>query len=148
MLSVKTYVVTAPDLVVAIQRNSKNLLFSPLVAAIIPRLHGYDKDVTSTITKNMKDENGEWANTHPMNMASYVHLLPGPNLNSMIRNMQKTLNPLMDQLQEQTKSDEEIVIGLFAWIKQSFGLATTEAIYGGENPFKLSPELLDNFWYV
>lgn len=148
MLSVKTYVITAPDLVIAVQRNSKNLLFSPLVAAVLPRFFGYTKDVISRITKNMKDENGEWANTHPMNLHNYVHLLPGPKLVAMIGTMQNTLNPLMNQLQQQTKGDEETVIGLFAWIKQSFGLATTEAIYGGENPFKLQPELIKSFWYV
>lgn len=148
MLNVKTYVINAPDLVVAVQRNSKNLLFSPILAAALPRLFDVDKDVTSLSVKNMRDVDGEWTNIHPLNMANYVHLLPGPNLDSMIWKMQMTLNPLMNQLQEQTKGDEATVVGMYAWIKKSFGLATTEAIYGRENPFKLQPGLLDNFWYV
>ena len=142
------YVITAPDLVVAVQRNSKNLLFSPLLGRMIPRFFDVDKAVASLTTKNMRDENGEWANTHTMNMANYIHLLPGPNLDSMIRKMQMALNPLMDQLQEQTRCDGDTTIGLYAWIKKSFGLASTGAIYGRENPYKLQPELIDTFWYV
>ena len=147
MLNVKMYIINAPDLVVAVQRSSKNILFSPIVAGMIPRFFDVDKDVTSLTAKNMQDENGEWMNTHLMNKA-YVHLLPGPNLDIIIRKMQVALNQLMDQLREQTKGDEDVVVGLFAWIKKSSGLASTDAIYGRENPFKLQPELFEAFWYV
>lgn len=148
MLNVKTYVVNEPDLVVAVQRNSKNLLFSPLLARMIPRLFDVDKDITSLTTKHMQDEDGEWINTHAMNTANYVNLVPGPNLDSMIRRMQKALNPFMDQLQKQAEGDEDTIVGLYAWVKESFGLATTQAFYGRENPFKLQPELIDSIWYV
>lgn len=147
MLNVKMYIINAPELIVAVQRNSKNLLLSPIVAGMTPRFLDVDKDVKSLAAKNMQDENGEWMNTHPLNMP-FVQLLPGPNLDEIIRKMQTTLNQLMDQLGEQTKSDEDAVVGLFAWIKKSSGLASTDAIYGRKNPFKLQPELIDTFWYV
>lgn len=148
MLNLKMYVVNAPDLVVAAQRNAKNLLFSPILAGMIPRLFDVDRDVVALTAKNMQDEDGEWINTHPMNMANYVHLLPGPNLDVTIRKMQAALSLLMDQLEEQAEGDEEAVVGLYAWVKRSFGLASTDAIYGRENPFRLQPELIDAFWYV
>lgn len=146
MLNIKMYVINAPDLVVAVQRNSKNLLFSPIMAGILPRLFDVDKDVVSLTAKSMRDEDGGWINTHPLNMPNYVQLLPGPNLDIVIRKMQTALNPLMDQLREQTKGDEDAVIGLYAWIKKSSVLASTDAIYGRENPYKLQPELIDAFW--
>jgi hypothetical protein len=148
MLNMKTYVVNSPDLAVAVLRNSKNLLFSPMLAAVIPRLFDVGDDVASVVKKHMRGSDGEWLNTHPINMANSVQVLPGPNLDSMIRKMQQTLNPFMNQLQEQSMSDEDTVIGLFAWTKKHFGLASTEAIYGRENPFKLQSKLLDAFWYV
>lgn len=148
MLNVKIYVINAPELVAAAQRNSKNLLFSPLLGRVVPGLFGVDKDAASLTRKNMQDENGEWLNTHPMNMANYVNLQPGPNLDATTRKMQRNLNPIMDQLSSQSQGDEDTTIGLYAWVKNSFCLATTEAIYGRENPYKLQPELIDSFWYV
>lgn len=140
------YIINAPDLIAAVQRNSKNLLFSPIVPGMIPRFFDVDRDVISSTAKNLRDGDGEWINAHPLHMANSVQLPPGRNLDSIIRKMQAALNPLMDQLQGQTKGDEDAVIGLFAWIKKSSGLASTDAIYGQENPFRLQPELIDAFW--
>lgn len=146
MLNTKVYVINVPDVVVAVRRNSKNLLFSPILPGMIPRFFGVDKDIIHSTAKTMQDEGGEWINAHPLYMANYVQLLPGPNLDIIIRKMQTALSPLMDQLREQTKSDEDAVIGLYAWIKNSSGLASTDAFYGQENPFKLQPKLINALW--
>lgn len=95
----------------------------------------------------MRNTNGDWLNTYPMNMANYVHMVPGPMLDSMIRTVQGTLKTEMDQLQERTRGDDDVV-GLFDWIKKSFGLAATEPIYGRNNPFRSQPGLMDAMWYV
>ena len=149
LLNVKSYVINDLDSVVAVQRSSKNLLLSPILAGVVPRLFDLDEDVTSLTLKHLQDANGEWAaHTHLMNMATYVQLAPGPQLDSVVRKMQRGLKPVMDQLQEQTRGEEDVFVELYGWIKRVFGLAITEAIYGGENPFKLHPELLDALWYV
>ena len=146
MLNTKIYVINEPDLVVAVRRNSKNLLFTPVLPGMIPRFFDVDKDVIYSTAKNMQDEGGDWINAHPLYMSNYVQLVAGPNLDIIIRKMQTALTPLMDQLQKQTKGDEDAVIGLYAWIKKSSGLASADAFYGQENPFKLQPELIDAVW--
>jgi hypothetical protein len=148
MLKFKMYVVNSPDLVVAVQRNTKTLLAGPIQAAATSRLLDLRDEDTATFTKKTQDENGQWLNRHLLNTANHVQMLPGPNLDSALRKMQNTLNPLLDQLQARTESDEGAVIGLYAWTRKTMSLATTEAIYGRENPFKLEPELIDAFWCV
>ncbi len=148
MFKFKTYVVNSPDLVLAVQRNSKTLHVGPIQAAATSRLLDLRDEDIATFTKNVQDENGQWLNRNLLNTPNHVQMMPGPNLDSALRKMQDMLNPFLDHLQARTKSDEDAVIGLYAWTRITMGLATTEAIYGRENPFKLQPELIDAFWCV
>ena len=128
------------------QRNAKNLTFNHFVAAVLPRFLDVNHEVMTIATKNLHGDEGDWGLSHDTGKAIHAGLAPGPALDSFIRKMVETLNPFMDDLAQRSRSGEGTIVDLFAWVKNSFGMATTEASYGPENPYKIEPELHQAFW--
>lgn len=137
---------TSPDLILAVQRNAKNLTFNHFIAAVLPRFLDVNDEVMTIVKKNLHGDEGEWGVSHDIGKAIHTGLAPGPVLDSLTRNMVETLNPFMNDLAERSRGGEGAIIDLFAWVKHSFGMSTTESIYGPENPYKIEPELHEAFW--
>ena len=130
----------------AVQRNAKNLTFNRFIVAVLPRFLDVGDDVVSTVKKNLYGDEGDWGVSHDIGKAIHAGVAPGLELDFLTKKWVETLNPFMDDLAELGRTEGGTVIDLFAWIKQSFGVSTTEAIYGPENPYKVEPELLQAFW--
>ena len=60
VLSKKLYVVTGPELVSAVSRNSKTLSFNPFITEIGARLTGLDGAGIAIINDNIDGERGYW----------------------------------------------------------------------------------------
>lgn len=138
--------VNSPDLVIAVQRNAKTLSFSPFVIALVPRFFDVGEDVISILKRNMHGEDGDWGAVYDMHQANYWTVAPGPILDGMVRRFCDSLIHFMDELGTRSRSGDDITVDLFAWTKHSFGRSTTDAAYGPENPYRLQPELENDFW--
>ena len=136
----RTYVVNAPDLVVAVQRNTKTILFNPFVVAMTPRLFGTSAQTNAIVAKDAtKEKDAFMADIHD---AMYEVLAPGQELKRMTRVTLELLQSYFDQL----SSRDDPTIDLFAWTRHIFTVSSTEAVYGPNNPFRHIPELEDVFW--
>ena len=141
MLSMKVYVVTAPDLVTAVNRNSKALAFNPFIAQLGKRITGHSEATSRIVQHNLNGENGP-------GYVIEVHdglvnaLSPGKDLESMTAAMLQEASICLNHL------NVEAEMGMFAWIRQTVTMCSTRAIYGPENPFNKDPALVRLFWYV
>lgn len=60
MLNQRTYIVNSPELVIAVQRNTKTLSFQPFVAAMLPKLFLIDETAMNIVKRNMEADEGNW----------------------------------------------------------------------------------------
>lgn len=79
---------------------------------------------------------------HETHRGMHREMAPGPNLDRMNRAMLSTLAPFLDEWAVEGGWEGN----LFEWITPRFTIASTEAIYGKENPIRLQPELAEAFW--
>ncbi|KAL8722992.1 MAG: hypothetical protein Q9225_000608 [Loekoesia sp. 1 TL-2023] len=71
------------------------------------------------------------------------YLGPGPSLEKMERVALERFLPFYNELESGT---DGVVVDLFAWLRTAMTVASTEAIYGPQNPFSHQPELEDALW--
>ncbi|KAL9633344.1 MAG: hypothetical protein Q9164_004754 [Protoblastenia rupestris] len=139
MLNGKVYVVTSPDLVNAINRNSKVLAFNPFIAQLGKRITGHDEATSQIVQHNLNGENvpGYVTEIHDATVST---LAPGMALEQMTKTMLLEASACLQAL------DNDNVIDLFAWVKHMMTLCSTKAIYGPENPFNRDERLIKAFW--
>ena len=141
MLNGKVYIVTSPDLVSAVNRNSKALAFNPFIAQLGKRITGHDEATSQIVQHNLNGEQGPGyvIEVHDGHLAA---LSPGKDLEDMTEAYLGEVSKLLDSLETAKEID------LFAWTRRSVTISSTRAIYGPENPFNKSPSLADAFWFV
>ena len=139
MLSGKVYIVTSPDLVNAVNRNSKKIAFNPFVAMLGKRITGHDEDTSQIVQHNLNGEHGTGyvIDVHDRTVAS---LAPGKDLYQTMKAMLSQGSTYFEAL----VSDAEI--NLFEWTRYMVTMCSTRALYGPESPFSKSPKLADSFW--
>lgn len=140
MLNGKVYTITSPNLVSAVNRNSKVLAFNPFIAQLGKRITGHDEATSRTVQHNLNGENGSGyvIEVHDGIVAA---LAPGKNLERMSEAMLREASTYFDKVK-----DGEV--DLFAWTRQMVTMCSTRAIYGPENPFSSNPNLVTAFWFV
>lgn len=141
MLTGKVYVVTSPDLVAAVNRNSKTLAFNPFIAELGKRITGHDEATGRIVQHSLNGEQGPGyvIDVHDGIVAA---LEPGSNLKVM---MQPLLQEASRHLEALSTENE---VKLFAWTRNLLTMCSTSAIYGPENPFSQNPNYSKQFWYV
>ena len=139
MLNGKVYVVTAPHLVSAVNRNSKALAFNPFIAQLGKRITGHDEVTSQIVQHNLNGEDGSGyvIEVHDGIVAA---LSPGKNLEDMMVPFLKAVSTYLEALE---KNDE---FNFFAWTRQLVTMCSTRAIYGPENPFDKNPSFNELFW--
>ena len=142
-LNKKTYVVNSPDLVIAVQRNSKTLAFSPVVAGFTKRYSGVCDATMAKVYDNLNGEAGHWGLVIDTHDATNSALTPGLRLDHLSGIMLHALRPFIDGLGG--KKGEQ-TIDLYSWIRRAVSLSSTRAMYGPQNPFEADPRLVDCFW--
>lgn len=139
MLNGKSYIVTSPELVSAVNRNSKTLALNPFIAQIGKRMTGHDEATSQIVQHNLNGENGIGyvIDVHDRLVSA---LAPGPNLEKMVQPMLQAISMMVP------RSSTPIDIKLFAWTRRMMTLCSVTAIYGLENPFTENPNYCDLFW--
>ncbi|MCJ1437074.1 hypothetical protein MMC27_006459 [Xylographa pallens] len=139
MLNGKVYVVTSPDLIAAVNRNSKALAFNPFIAQLGKRITGHDEATSQIVQHNLNGEHGPGYVTE-VHDGIVAALIPGTNLENMTEQYIWEVIARLDSLE----TDKDIK--LFAWTRNLVTLCSTTAIYGPENPFSKNSKLVDLFW--
>ncbi|KAL9105199.1 MAG: hypothetical protein Q9187_008767, partial [Circinaria calcarea] len=142
MIGGKTYVVNSPDLVVAVQRNSKTLSFTPFIAQSAKRITLPSKEAWAALMKNLDGKEGDWGLNADTSRGMHAVLAPGKDLDDMNRAMVTSVGASVDKL---CKDEETTTIDLMNWIRHEITMASTNAAYGPKNPFK-DPEVEKGFW--
>ena len=107
------------------------------------RLLDPSKAAVAIAMDNAGGEEGDWGLTITIVKEVHRGLAPGANLDQMSRSMFQTLMSAFQSLE----SDEITRINLFGWLRHTITQATTDSVYGPQNPFKdLNVE--NGFWYV
>ena len=141
MLNGKVYVVVSPELVNAVNRNSKSLAFNPFIAQLGKRITGHDDQTSQIVQHNLNGEEGS-GYVIEIHDGLVVALAHGENLKRMTGLMLKEASIYLDALETNNE------IELFTWTRRMMTLCSTRAIYGPENPFNKNSRYSDLFWSV
>ena len=139
MLNGKVYVVTSPELVSAVNRNSRALAFNPFIAQLGKRITGHDEATSRIVQHNLNGEDGPGYVTE-VHDAIVAALAPGNGLENMVEPMLHEATTYLEAL------DKDNEVDLFAWTRKMVTMCSTQAIYGPENPFSKNSHYNDLFW--
>ena len=142
MATGRSYVVASPELVTAVQRNSKTLAFAPFVLKASSRMTRTSEEGNIEVAKNVMGEEGEHSLYRDTHKGMYMALAPGKDLDALNEDMIKGVSRLMNELDGPDGKE----IDLFAWSQHIIGQASTDAVYGPKNPYTQSPGFEQDFW--
>ncbi|KAL9599926.1 MAG: hypothetical protein Q9219_003488 [cf. Caloplaca sp. 3 TL-2023] len=136
MLNGKVYVITSPELVSAVNRSSRALVFNPFIAQVGKRITGHDETATKIIQHNLNAEDGP-GYVPEIHDGTLTALAESASVDDMTYTMLREISNL--------KQDSEI--NLFSWVRQVFTQCGTTAIYGPDNPLaRDGGKLAEEFW--
>lgn len=133
----RLYVINATELISPVQKQWRDISF-PAIAAGTTRAIGVSKAAMDLISADLKTDQGLTISTTLL-MAQAT--APGEDLNAMGRKAVEVLTAHLDLLSAQNGR----VVGFYEWVRQSLHAATSEAVYGPENPYR-DPRIADAFW--
>ncbi|KAK2612672.1 hypothetical protein QQS21_001289 [Conoideocrella luteorostrata] len=123
----RIYVVNSLDLIHAVQRQWRTLIFAPIQVKAARVAMGVGKDTVAILERDMITKSG-FVN----GMAKSIHptLSNGPALDALSAKVFEVFNGAMGEFTAPT------TISMFQWIDKQIMLATTDAVYGSSNPMR------------
>jgi len=97
------------------------------------------KVANDILSANVNGDEGFWGYSITFYKAIHAPLSPGFDLDAMNRVMAQKVAASIDQFRG------ENVVQLFEFIRHEITLATTDSVYGPQNPFK-NPVIEESFW--
>jgi hypothetical protein len=146
MLSGRTYAITHPDLVAAVQRSPKIFSSNPFVLAVARRLCGCSQAAIDPVARDLD----HWGLLNETKRDMHAALAPGSNLDAMNVAMLENVALALAELDAELGAAGEggRVLDLYGWVRHVISLASTDAIYGAENPFRRDRRVEDGLWYA
>lgn len=135
----RLYVINSTSLITFVQRQYKVLAFPPLEAKLAMNVCGSSKTANDILNTNINGDKGFWGYSITHYKAIHPPLFPGPGLDAMNRLMAQRVAASLDRAQTSKE------IKLFEFIKQEITMATTDSVYGPQNPFQ-DPAVVHLFW--
>jgi len=102
MPGTKTYVVTKPDLIQAIQKQPQEFAFPPIVAQFSSKVCCSGADAQKILLKNVNGDDGDWGLSMESYAAMRAALSSGLSLDDMKRVMIQSIAASLDDLQAST----------------------------------------------
>lgn len=115
------------------QKQVRAISFSPVMVRMAATIMGGSKSAVEIIGRDPLDDHG-----HIPGMVKVIHetLLPGAKLDSLNRRSVQLVTASMDSLASGLEGKEYATLNMYHWIGQQVLMATTESIYGPQNPFR------------
>ncbi|KAF2179610.1 cytochrome P450 [Zopfia rhizophila CBS 207.26] len=135
----RLYVVNSISLIPSVQRQYKVFAFPPLEAKLAMSVCGSSKTANDILNTNSNGDEGFWGYSITHYKRIHAPLSPGPGLDAMNRVMAQKVAASLDRLKTSK------VVKLFDFIRHEITLATTDSVYGPQNPFQ-DPAIIDAFW--
>lgn len=139
----KMYVVNSLELIQAIQKQPKTLAFPPIEAKFANTICGVSPEAHKILITNVNGDEGDWGLSMESYAAMRAALAPGAGLDKMNRVMIQNIAGSLDDLIP--AGSGYVNINLSHWLRDIVTLATTNSVYGPQNPFK-DREVQDSFW--
>jgi len=137
------YIISSPDLVMAVQRNAKTLSSAPLAAKYVARVVDLSEETEAIWSDDVEGESGKGSLFHDGMKAMQTSLTPGnPDLDHIVKAMLDSFLKPCEVLDSEPRKRK---MYLMAWLRDELTLAATDAIYGPMNPFG-ARHVRDGFW--
>jgi hypothetical protein len=124
-----------------VQKQPRILAFPPIESKFSKSICGSSKQAIEILDWNVDGSQGDDSMILTFFKAIHTPLAPGKELDHMNRVMAQTVAGAVERLKG------EKVVRLFEFVAHEITRATTDAVYGPENPFR-DPEVAESFWYV
>ncbi|KAK7428295.1 hypothetical protein QQZ08_005192 [Neonectria magnoliae] len=134
ILNGKLYVIFDPAIVQSAYRNKK-LSFEPFAVEFAQRELAFSNE-TLRILQETQLVPDFFASIHPAMTGAHLHRMNANALNYV--------SGQLDGIGGGGKAFE--VPNLFLWVRDLMTMATTEALYGSENPLRENPSLVEDLW--
>lgn len=126
---VRLYIVNATSLIPPIQRQVRNISFVPVMLRMYPTLMNLSPATNQMISKDALEDTGALFGTPHL---FHPSLNPGPQLDILNR---KSVQIVASSLSKFAAEGASTVL-LSDWVSRQVLAATTESVYGPQNPFR------------
>lgn len=125
----RIYVINSTSLIPAVQRQFRTLAFTALESRLARDLMGVSKSTHDIISHNLVRDEG-----YLMTFPKFIHsaVSAGPGLDAMNRRSVEVLAESLDRLSGKGPTTTK----MFEWTRHELLIATTEGVYGPNNPFR------------
>ncbi|KAG8158124.1 hypothetical protein KVR01_011885 [Diaporthe batatas] len=139
MPGARIYVVNSTNLIPVVQRQFRTVAFTPFAARAFKYAMGGSKTANDIMATDMTEDHG-----YLMSFDTAIHpaVSPGPALDAMNRASVRAVAVSLDKLRRQSP----ITVDMYKWIQHEVLLATTDAVYGPQNPYR-NPAM-EEAWYI
>lgn len=131
------YIVTSPPLIQAVYR-SKAFSFEPLTVAFAEKMIGFGPNIAHLMHHPPTDGSVKWLHDQHKNNEL---LALGPGLYDMNLRVLDSLSSAINQVGACFESKR-----LYTWLRDTFTVATSEALFGLDNPLAQDPTLNKDLW--
>jgi hypothetical protein len=128
LMGSRIYVINNLSLVSAVQKHYRAVSGAPLMGHAISWMTGTNKSTNDMMTRDMVSNDGFFFG---IKKYAFKALAPGPALDALNIAAIHAFAKQMDMLAAESSPQVE----LFAWVRRQIELATTDAVYGRQNPF-------------
>lgn len=136
----RLYIINSTELIPIVQRQVRVLDFAPLEAKVAMTVMGATPEGKEVLAR-YREGAGEFGYAILFGKAIHPSVTPGPQLDAMNRFSVLKLSEAMDALMAQAPR----TLKLFEWVRKEITFATTEAVYGPQNPFR-DPKIQEEYW--
>lgn len=134
----RIYVVNSLPLIQSLQRQIKTIAFAPIEAQAAATVMGVGPAGNAIIgSEKMLEDNSYLSTFVP---STHPALSPGPGLDAINGAAVRYISDSLAKL----SGGSATTVELFSWVRRELFMATTESIYGPNNPFR-NPAL-ENAW--
>jgi hypothetical protein len=132
----RMYIVNSLNLVQSLQRQIKSIAFAPIEAQAAATVMGVGPAGNTIIGSEKMFESNSYLSTFVP--STHPALSPGPGLDAINDAAIQYISRFLGRIN--TPDNVE----LFSWIRHQVFMATTESVYGPDNPFQ--DPALENAW--
>ncbi|TGO51343.1 hypothetical protein BCON_0163g00240 [Botryotinia convoluta] len=144
MFGGKLHIVGSPELINSLQRQGKTASFWYLEALFTAELGGLSRDGMKKLVANLEPASEQPSLLIDGLKATQQALSPLGGVDDMIRVAAENIQDRLDNLANEA-GDINLNTDLWAWVQHEITVATTESVYGPENPDRVS-KVEAGFW--